>query len=70
MHNKPGYMTTLKERLSFWSYFIGQNVYYNITAVYLATYLAMQGIDLVKVSVVLLIVSVGCRQRPHLRLYL
>ncbi len=58
MHNKPGYMTTLKERLSFWTYFIGQNTYYNITAVYLATYLAMQGIDLVKVSLVLLIVKV------------
>ncbi len=58
MQNKPGYMTTLKERLSFWTYFIGQNTYYNITAVYLATYLAMQGIDLVKVSLVLLIVKV------------
>ena len=25
------YMTTLKERLSYWTYFVGQNVYYNIT---------------------------------------
>ncbi len=58
MANKPGYMTTFKERLSFWTYFIGQNTYYNITAIYLATYLALQGIDLVKVSVVLLIVKV------------
>lgn len=58
MKNTPGYMTTFKERLSFWSYFIGQNVYYNITAIYLATYLAMQGIDLVKVSLVLLVVKI------------
>ena len=24
------YMTTFKERLSYWTYFVGQNVYYNI----------------------------------------
>ena len=29
------YMTTFKERLSYWSYFVGQNVYYNITFFYL-----------------------------------
>ena len=33
--NPSGYMTTLKERLSYWSYFIGQNIYYNITAAFL-----------------------------------
>ncbi len=58
MANKPGYMTTFKERLSFWCYFIGQNTYYNITAIYLATYLLMQGITEWKVSLVLLIVKV------------
>ena len=52
------YMTTLKERLSYWTYFVGQNVYYNITFIYLSAYLAMQGIALWKVSLVLLVVKV------------
>ena len=52
------YMTTFKERLSYWTYFVGQNVYYNITFIYLSAYLAMQGIALWKVSLVLLIVKV------------
>ena len=55
---QPAYMTTKKERLSYWTYFIGQNVYYNITAAFISTYLAMQGISLAKVAVVLLIVKV------------
>ena len=54
----PEYMTTKKERLSYWTYFIGQNIYYNITAAFISTYLAMQGIDLAKVAVVLLIVKI------------
>ena len=59
MSNKhPEYMTTKKERLSYWTYFVGQNVYYNITAAFISTYLAMQGISLAKVAVVLLIVKV------------
>ena len=59
MKNKhPEYMTTGKERLSYWTYFVGQNVYYNITAAFISTYLAMQGISLAKVAVVLLIVKV------------
>ncbi len=52
------YMTTFKERLSYWTYFVGQNVYYNITFIYLSAYLAMQGIELWKVSLVLLVVKV------------
>ena len=51
-------MTTKKERISYWTYFIGQNIYYNITAAFISTYLAMQGIDLAKVAIVLLIVKV------------
>ena len=57
-NNPPGYMTTRKERLSYWSFFIGQNIYYNITAAFISTYLAMQGIPLAKVGVVLLIVKI------------
>ena len=55
---KPNYMTTFKERLSYWTYFVGQNVYYNITAAFISTYLAMQGINLAKVALVLLIVKI------------
>ncbi len=59
MKNKhPDYMTTGKERLSYWTYFVGQNIYYNITAAFISTYLAMQGISLAKVAFVLLIVKV------------
>ena len=39
MSNKPANMTTFKERLSYWTYFVGQNVYYNITFIYLSAYL-------------------------------
>ncbi len=56
--NPPGYMTTFPERLSYWSYFVGQNIYYNITAAFISTYLAMQGIPLAHVALVLLIVKV------------
>ena len=59
MSNKhPEYMTTPSERLSYWTYFVGQNVYYNITAAFISTYLAMQGISLAKVGLVLLIVKI------------
>ena len=59
MKNKhPGYITTPRERLSYWTYFVGQNIYYNITAAFISTYLAMQGISLTKVAVVLLIVKI------------
>ena len=56
--NPPGYMTTPGERKSYWWYFVGQNAYYYITATFLSTYLAMQGVDLAKVALVLLVVKV------------
>lgn len=58
MKNNHTYMTKPAERISYWSYFIGQNVYYNITAAFISTYLAMQGVPLAKVAVVLLIVKI------------
>ncbi len=58
MKTKPRYMTTFPERLSYWTYFVGQNIYYNISAAFLSTYLAMQGISLAKIAVVLLIVKI------------
>ena len=41
-NNHPEYMTTPKERLSYWTFFVGQNIYYNLTAAFITTYLAMQ----------------------------
>lgn len=58
MKNPEGYMTTPLERGSYWSYFVGQNVYYNITAAFITTYLVMQGISLEKAAMVLLIVKI------------
>ncbi len=55
---KKRYMTTFKERLSFWTYFIGQNIYYNLTAIFISTYLIFQGIDPIKSGAVLLVVKV------------
>ncbi len=55
---KSTYMTTKSERFSYWTYFVGQNIYYNITAAFISTYLAMQGVNLAKVAVVLLIVKI------------
>ena len=52
------YMTTFKERVSYWTFFIGQNIYYNLTAVFISTYLVFQGIDPVKSGLVLLIVKI------------
>lgn len=52
------YMTTFKERLSFWTYFVGQNIYYNITAAFISVYLVNLGIDPVKSGTVLLIVKI------------
>ena len=56
--NPPGYMTTPGERKSYWWYFVGQNAYYYISATFLSTYLAMQGVDLTKIALVLLVVKV------------
>ncbi len=52
------YMTTFKERLSYWTYFVGQNVYYNITFLFLSTYLGMQGITYWKIALVMLVVKI------------
>ena len=54
--NPPGYMTTRGERQSYWFYFVGQNIYYALSAGFISTYLAMQGVDLTKVALVLLVV--------------
>ena len=57
-HKKPGHMTSMKEKLCYWTYFVGQNVYYNLTAVFISTYLVMQGINPMWSGTVLLIVKI------------
>ncbi len=58
MGKNSGYMTTPLQRGSWWTFFVGQNVYYNITAIFLSTYLTMQGISVVKIGLVMLVVKV------------
>ena len=59
MRKQPAhYMTTLKERICYWTFFVGQNVFYNITAVYISTYLVLQGINPIWSGAVLLIVKI------------
>lgn len=52
------YMTTRRERVSYWSYFVGQNIFYTIVSTYLLTYLAMIGVSMTKISAVVLIVKI------------
>lgn len=58
LKNPEGWMTKPIERGSYWSYFVGQNIYYNLTAAFITTYLAMQGISLAKAGLVLLVVKI------------
>lgn len=57
MKNNKDYTTKPKERVSYWVYFVGQNVFYNLVTAFLATYLALVGISLAKIAVVMLIVK-------------
>ena len=54
----PDFTTKLGERVSYWSYFVGQNIFYNVVTTFMATYLMMNGIDLGKIAVVTLIVKI------------
>ena len=54
---KPKYTTSLLERGSFWFYGVGMIFYYMIVGTYMNTYLLMQGIDLAKIAVILLLVK-------------
>ena len=54
----PDFTTKLSERVSYWSYFVGQNIFYNVVTTFMATYLMMNGIDLGKIAVVTLIVKI------------
>ena len=54
----PDFTTKLGERVSYWSYFVGQNIFYNVVTTFMSTYLMMNGIDLGKIAVVTLIVKI------------
>ena len=54
----PLWQTTKTERKSYYSYFFGQNMIYNMIAGYLTTFLLLIGIDPIKSATVMLIVKV------------
>lgn len=53
-----GYMTTFGERLSYWTYFIGQNMFYFIVVSYLTTYMLFLGIEPGHAAAIMLTVKV------------
>ena len=55
---KPGWATSSSERMSYYSYFAGQNMIYTLFNTCLATYLLFLGIDPIKSGTVMLIVKV------------
>lgn len=54
----PEWMTNSKERMSYYTYFMGQNAIYTLVTTFLTTYLLFQGIDPVKSGTVMLAVKV------------
>ena len=56
--NDPAYMTTNKEKLSYWTYFIGQNMFYFIVVSYLTTYMLFLGINPAHAATVMLVVKI------------
>ena len=55
---KEGWTTAPVERLSYYSYFAGQNMIYTLFNVCLTTYLLFLGIDPIKSATVMLVVKV------------
>ena len=54
----PLWQTSKPERSSYYMYFFGQNMIYNLVAAYLATFLLLIGINPVKSAAVMLVVKV------------
>ncbi|MBR5498115.1 MAG: MFS transporter [Clostridia bacterium] len=52
------WQTSKKERYSYLVYFTGQNIFYFLVASFLTTYLMMTGVDMVKVSAVVMAVKI------------
>ncbi len=57
-NKNPLWQTDSVERKSYYSYFLGQNMIYNMLAAYLTTFLVFQGIDPVKSGAVVMAVKV------------
>ncbi len=58
MRNRhPDYLTSSKERVSYWVYFVGQNLFYAIVAYSLVTYMMMIGVDVTKTATVMFAVK-------------
>lgn len=55
---KPGWSTEPGERLSYYTYFAGQNIIYTLVSTYLVTYLLFQGINPTKSATIMLIVKI------------
>ncbi len=55
---KPGWSTPQGERMTYYSYFAGQNIIYTLVSTYLVTYLMFQGIDPIKSAAVMAAVKV------------
>lgn len=58
MRNRhPEYLTTPKERGSYWTYFVGQNLIYYLVTGYLVTYTMMIGADVTKTATIMFAVK-------------
>lgn len=55
---REGYMSIGSERMSYWSYLIGQNFSYTMMSVFLTTYMMMQGVDLGIIAIIMVVVKV------------
>ena len=56
-NHRPDYLTAPKERISYWVYFVGQNLFYAIVAYYLVSYMMMIGVDVTKTATVMFAVK-------------
>ena len=57
-YTPESWLTTNKERKSYYVYFLGQNIIYSMVVTFLTTYLLFQGVDPVKSGSVMLIVKI------------
>ena len=55
--SREGWLTSKRERLSYWTYFFGQNMIYMFIYMFLATYLLLCGMDPVATAGVLVVVK-------------
>ena len=56
--NPEGWSTTLPERASYWGFGAGMLVFYQIVASFMNTFIIMQGVNMAKVAMIILLVKV------------